>query len=118
MNGSVIIPTLNEAACVAGTIASLRLQSPREVIVADGGSRDATLDLARAADLVVRAQRGRAAQMNAGAARARGDHLLFLHADCTLADGAISAIEPILARRRVIAGCFTMRVTAPGRAFR
>ena len=57
-----------------------------EVIVVDGGSSDGTPELARPlADRVIAAPRGRAAQMNAGAAAARGDVLLFLHADTPLA---------------------------------
>jgi|SRR5947209_11914418 len=115
---SVIIPTLNEAAGIAAAIATLRRQQPREIIVADGGSTDATVDEARAADVVLTAPRGRAAQMNAGAAHAQGEHVLFLHADCTLADGALAAICPALWRPRVIAGCFSMRVAAPGLLFR
>jgi rSAM/selenodomain-associated transferase 2 len=115
---SVIIPTLNEATCIVQTIRSLRRQSPLEIIVADGGSTDDTRARASEADVVVTAPRGRAAQMNAGAERARGEHLLFLHADCTLSDGALAAIGPTLARHGVIAGCFTMRVAAEGCLYR
>ncbi len=88
---SIIMPCLNEA---AGIVAALeRLQPLRrrgvEVIVVDGGSSDGSVALAAAfADQVLSAPRGRAFQMNAGAAVARGPVLLFLHADCTLpADG-------------------------------
>ena len=118
MSISVIIPTLNEAACIGATIQSLRRQGPAEVIVADGGSGDGTPELAHAADRVLQAASGRAAQMNAAAAFARGDHLLFLHADCTLADGALPALERSLRRRQVVAGCFSMRVQARGWQFR
>ena len=84
---SIIVPCLDEA---AGIVAALeRLQPLRrrgaEVIVVDGGSADATVEIATPrADHVVTAPRGRAAQMNAGAAVARAEVLLFLHADCTL----------------------------------
>jgi rSAM/selenodomain-associated transferase 2 len=115
---SIIIPTLNEAACIAATIGALRRETPHEIIVADGGSSDSTPDRARGADLVVAAPPGRAAQMNAGAARASGEHLLFLHADCTLAAGAVAAIAPALHRHGVIAGCFALRVDAEGTLFR
>jgi rSAM/selenodomain-associated transferase 2 len=115
---SVIIPTLNEAPCIAAAIAALRRQQPLEIIVADGGSTDATAEQATAADIVLAGPRGRAAQMNAGAAHARGEHLLFLHADCTLADGALAAIGPALRRPSVIAGCFAMRVAAAGALYR
>jgi rSAM/selenodomain-associated transferase 2 len=84
---SIIVPCLNEAAGIASALE--RLQPLRkqgvEVIVADGGSEDGTATLAAPwADRVIAAPRGRAAQMNAGAAEARAEVLLFLHADCTL----------------------------------
>jgi rSAM/selenodomain-associated transferase 2 len=115
---SVIIPTLNEASCIAETIRALRRQGPCEIIVADGGSTDGTCERAAPADLVVAAPPGRAVQMNAGAAGASGDYLLFLHADCSLAEGALAAIGPALLRRDVIAGCFSMRVEAEGPLYR
>jgi rSAM/selenodomain-associated transferase 2 len=118
MTVSVIIPTLNEAAVIAGTIDALRSQAPFEIIVADGGSTDGTAEHAGGADDVLAAPRGRAAQMNAGAAVARGQHLLFLHADCVLAAGALTAASAALRRRGVIAGCFTMRVRAAGLLYR
>jgi len=84
---SIIIPCLNEA---NGIVAALeRLQPLRrrgiEVIVVDGGSGDASAALAAPlADRILTAPRGRASQMNAGAAAARGATLLFLHVDCAL----------------------------------
>ena len=56
--------------------------------------------------------------MNAGAALATGDVLLFLHADCSLEDGALGAAERCLHRRDIAGGCFTMRVRASGRLYR
>ena len=84
---SIIIPCLNEAAGIVYMLESLQSLRARgaEVIVADGGSSDDTAVLAAPlADRVVHAPRGRAAQMNAGAALARAEILLFLHADCVL----------------------------------
>lgn len=84
---SIVVPVLNEAAGVKTTLASLAPLRQRgvEVIVVDGGSQDATAALARPhADAVVAAARGRARQMNAGAAAARGAVLLFQHADTQL----------------------------------
>src|ERR1700724_14895 len=115
---SIIIPALNEARCIADTLRSLRAQGPCEIIVVDGGSEDGTAELARAADVVLQATPGRAAQMNVGAARATGDCLLFLHADCNLQAGALAALETCLARRQVRAGCFSMRVEAEGWLYR
>jgi rSAM/selenodomain-associated transferase 2 len=115
---SIVIPTLNEAACITQAVQSLRRHGPCEIIVADGNSSDGTPEAARAADHVIAAPRGRAAQMNAGAACAVGEHLLFLHADCQLASGALAAIGPCLRRRGVIAGCFAMRIDAAGGLYR
>jgi rSAM/selenodomain-associated transferase 2 len=87
MNLSIVMPVLDEAAGIEAALAALAPYRRRgvEVIVADGGSRDGTNDLARPlADRVLIAPRGRAAQMNAGTAEARGDILLFLHADTRL----------------------------------
>lgn len=115
---SVIVPTLNEAECIAGCIAHLRHQGAEEIIVADGGSTDDTPRFAGGADLVLVAPRGRANQMNAGAARARGEILLFLHADCVLEREALTAAQALLERGRIVAGCFTMRVAEQGLLFR
>jgi rSAM/selenodomain-associated transferase 2 len=114
---SVIIPTLNEATCIAATIASLRSQAPCEVLVVDGGSTDTTRELASEARLLD-GPRGRAAQMNHGAALARGDHLLFLHADCELDPDALASAERCLRRPGVAAGCFQMTVQSPGLLYR
>ena len=98
---SIIVPVLDEA---AGIVASLEALTPlREagatVIVVDGGSRDATRNLAAPlADRVVGAPRGRASQMNAGARETAADILVFLHADTTLPANALRAIESGLAR--------------------
>ena len=96
---SIIIPTLNEADHLPGTLQTLRQQQPHQIIVADGGSTDATALAAREADEFVVAPRGRAVQMNAGAERATGDVLLFLHADCVLQDGALAEAERRLRRQ-------------------
>jgi rSAM/selenodomain-associated transferase 2 len=84
---SIIIPVLNEAASIADALTALAPLRARgaEVIVVDGGSRDRTIVVARPlADRVIAAPRGRGVQMNAGAASATGDVLLFLHADTRL----------------------------------
>jgi rSAM/selenodomain-associated transferase 2 len=118
MSVSIIIPVLNEAACVGEAIRQARRQAPREIIVADGGSEDATREESSAADRLVSAPRGRSAQMNAGAAVARGDVLLFLHADCVLESGALADAERLLGAAGVAAGCFRMRVQEPNILYR
>jgi rSAM/selenodomain-associated transferase 2 len=111
MSISVVIPTLNEASCLAETLRSVRDERPREILVVDGGSTDDTCRLACEADRLLNGPRGRAAQMNYGAAQASGEILLFLHADCTLEPGALRTAERCLHRRGAIAGCFQMTVT-------
>jgi rSAM/selenodomain-associated transferase 2 len=88
---SIIVPVLNEAENIGMILAALAPLRARgaEVIVVDGGSRDATVaQAAKLADRVLTAQKGRASQMNAGAAQAGGDVLLFLHADTLLPEQA------------------------------
>lgn len=118
MSVSVIIPTLNEESCLEETLLQLRPHRPHELIVIDGGSTDATCRLAATANLLLHGSRGRAAQMNLGAAHATGDVLLFLHADCSLEKGALEHAERLLRRQGVIAGCFTMTVRAHGWLYR
>jgi rSAM/selenodomain-associated transferase 2 len=84
---SIVIPVLNEAEGIAAALAALApyRANGAEAIVVDGGSSDGTPEAARAlADVVIAAPRGRATQMNAGAAVARRDVLVFLHADTRL----------------------------------
>jgi len=90
---SVIIPTLNEESAIAATLAPLQAwrRAGHEVILADGGSTDGTRTAsAGGIDRWLDASRGRARQQNAGAAAARADWLLFLHADTLLPDDALA----------------------------
>jgi rSAM/selenodomain-associated transferase 2 len=114
---SVIIPAWNEESCLGETLRLLRSHRPEQIIVVDGGSADATRQIAAAADLVLHSPRGRALQMNLGAAHARGDVLVFLHADCSLEPGALEEARHCL-RPGVAAGCFTMTVQARGLLYR
>ena len=98
-----MIPALNEAAAIGATLAALGPLRGRghEVIVVDGGSDDRTRPIAAAfADRVLLSRRGRATQMNAGAAIAAGDVLLFLHADTRLPANADASIARALSRDR------------------
>jgi rSAM/selenodomain-associated transferase 2 len=112
MTLSIIMPALDEA---AGIEMALRALAPfrergAEVILVDGGSSDATANLARPlADHVLKSRRGRAVQMNAGAAAARGDVLLFMHADTWLPDGADRLILDGLSELRRSWGRFDVR---------
>jgi rSAM/selenodomain-associated transferase 2 len=96
---SVIIPALNEEDGIGACVAAVRALDPSvEVIVADGGSTDATADRATAAGAtVVVAPRGRGRQCNAGAARATGEVLVFLHADTTLPADAFPLLRETFA---------------------
>jgi len=114
---SVIVPTLNERDELAATLFGVGREAGVEVIVSDGGSTDGTLEIARlfGAEVVCGpASRGR--QLNAGAARARGGTLLFLHADTRLPPGYGDVIRRVLAQRHTSAGAFTLAIegAAPG----
>jgi rSAM/selenodomain-associated transferase 2 len=99
MRISIVVPALEESASITATLSALqplRAQG-HEVIVVDGGSRDATLLIARLlADRAYLTAPGRATQMNFGASKATGDVLLFLHADSLLpAGGAIAMANAV-----------------------
>ena len=117
---SVIIPTLNEERALPGTLAAVLAQScDWEVIVVDGGSDDDTERVVdehrgRLSALVwLVSERGRARQLNRGAAEAAGDWLLFLHADTRLPEGALTSIVDL--PDRVRAGCFRQRFGSDSR---
>lgn len=113
MKLSIIIPTLNEAAGIGDVLKQLQPMRARgaEVIVVDAGSCDATRDIAsRWADRVLLAERGRAKQLNAGAAIAEGDALLFLHADSVLPEDGDAWIEKGLNDARFRWGRFDVNI--------
>jgi rSAM/selenodomain-associated transferase 2 len=112
---SIVIPTLDEEAAVAATLESVRRSVPDgEIVVADGGSRDRTVELARRHPgvRVVTADGGRGPQMNAGAAAAAGDALLFLHADTRLPPDAGRLVAEALAEPGVVGGSFVLAFDA------
>jgi rSAM/selenodomain-associated transferase 2 len=111
---SIIVPVLDEEAVIGATLAALQPLRARgaEVIVVDGGSRDATRAIAQgAADCMLDAPRGRASQMNAGARASRGEVLLFLHADTLLPPDADAAIARALANPARAWGRFDVRIS-------
>lgn len=118
MKLSIIVPVLNEAQGLPSLLEQLLplVRAGVEVIIVDGGSEDDSALLAeRAGFSVVHAARGRARQMNAGAAVAAGEVLLFLHADTLLPECAARLVENALAGDRFVWGHFNVRIT--GHAF-
>jgi len=116
---SVIIPALNEQHRIGMAIDSLNTAVDIDIIVVDGGSADATVAIAaRHGARVCHAIAGRARQMNAGARRAHGDILLFLHADTRLPSDWDDQVRCALADRAVIAGAFSLGIDAPARKYR
>lgn len=115
---TVILPVLNEAACIQATLGTLQAMRGRgvEVIVCDGGSDDGTAQLASPwADRVLSAPKGRARQMNAGAAIAGSPVLLFLHADTRLPDHADDLVLTGLEASGRVWGRFDVRIAGkPG----
>ena len=105
---SVVIPTLNEAAELPETLRRLRaVPEVSDVIIADGGSRDDTVKLAEATGCgVVSSAPGRGRQLRAGAERATGEVVLFLHADTWVPPNAGQALLKCLAHPGVVAGGF------------
>jgi rSAM/selenodomain-associated transferase 2 len=112
---SIIMPTLNEATCIAQTLHRAQAASQIEIIVVDAGSQDRTVECAQqfGATVLRSPQPGRAAQMNCGAARAIGSILLFLHADTQLPPNYDTLIRKTLAQSQVIAGAFQLGIDSP-----
>jgi rSAM/selenodomain-associated transferase 2/rSAM/selenodomain-associated transferase 1 len=112
---SVVIPTFNEAEAIGATVAQVRQTGAVEVLVAEGGSTDATCEVARQAGAVVLDVPGsRGAQLNAGAARAAGRRLLFLHADTQVPEGYADLIHAALDDPATVAGAFRFRTDGTG----
>ncbi|MDP3669051.1 MAG: TIGR04283 family arsenosugar biosynthesis glycosyltransferase [Telluria sp.] len=111
MQLSIIVPVLNEAQALPLLLERLLPLHGCELIIADGGSDDGSADIAQCAGCtLVRSARGRGRQMNAGAARASGDVLLFLHADTQLPDGAAVLVARALAGGAACWGRFDVRI--------
>jgi rSAM/selenodomain-associated transferase 2 len=115
---AVVIPTLDEEAHVAAAVASAVGEAAGgavDVVVADGGSRDATVARARDAGArIVASAPGRARQLNAGLEEAVGDAVVFLHADSRLPEGWRRAVTLALAEPAVAGGAFRLRFEGDG----
>lgn len=117
---SYVVPVLDEERAIVGTLRSLRsLRSPGdEILVVDGGSRDATPRLAAPwADGILRAPRGRAVQMNVGGFAARGRYLVFVHADTRLGEDFPWALAEA-DREGFLWGCARVALDEPGLLYR
>ena len=113
MRLSIIVPVLNESANLADLLARLGplRHEGLEVLLVDGGSTDNTVALAERGGLrVIHSERGRARQMNAGAAHASGEVLLFLHADTQLPAGAPQLVQQALNGSQPCWGRFDVRI--------
>jgi len=120
---SIIIPTLNEADVIEETITRLPQSKQLEILVVDGGSRDGTAEMARELGArVLSTAPSKAeqmnAEMNAGAAEAQGEVLLFLHADTRLPEKFEDKVLAAVARKGYCAGAFTLGVDSADRGLR
>ena len=111
---SIIIPVLNEAGQINALIKQLRKQQPEsscEIIVVDGDPQGSTVGTIKDRDVTaITAGKGRGRQMNAGAAAARGEILIFLHADTNLPDNALRKISQALHNRDYVGGAFDLKI--------
>ena len=117
---SIIIPVLNEAKIIQPILNELHTSSQVEIIVVDGGSQDNTVAVAIQTGVKVISvlHKGRAAQMNAGANIARGDILLFLHADTKLPSNFVELVVKTLEPDNVVAGAFELAIDGEATSLR
>lgn len=116
---SVIIPTLNEAENLARTLKTVQDNTNVEVIVVDGGSSDDTVRVAESLNVrVISSPARRSHQMNLGATLAKGNIILFLHADTHLPSRFEYWIRQALAEPKIIAGAFELKVNSTTPALR
>jgi len=108
---SIIVPVLNEGTQVRRFLEHLRERAPEaELILVNAiNAQDMPASSFELCDRVLTSHRGRAAQMNAGAAAAAGDVLWFVHADCEVPHGCLDEIRGALQDRQLVGGCFRIR---------
>jgi len=111
---SIVIPVLNEAGQINSLIEHLRKQnhqSSYEIIVVDGDPQGNTVGTIQDKDVItITSDKGRGKQMNAGAAAARGEILIFLHADTTLPDNALGKISRAMQNMDYVGGAFDLKI--------
>jgi rSAM/selenodomain-associated transferase 2 len=119
---SIIIPVLNEAALINGTIDHIKkldCDAMLEIIVVDGDPEEGTLrEISRDDVIKIKSPKGRGKQMNDGAAIARGNILLFLHADTSLPLDSLRLIEGAMQGKRYVAGAFDLGIKSARPIFR
>jgi rSAM/selenodomain-associated transferase 2 len=106
---SIVVPVYNEEATIVELLEGLSSERSAEIIVVDGGSTDRTAEFAAPRARLIRSEMGRAAQMNAGAAAASGEVLLFLHADVRLEAGSLDQIRRAMEDGTIVGGNFDIR---------
>ena len=107
---SLIVPVLNEEEVLRENFRHLEaLKKDSEIIFVDGGSSDGTMEIAGKLGKALKSSKGRALQMNCGAREAKGDMLLFLHADSYIEEKTLSAAYERI-KDGAIGGCFTQRL--------
>ena len=114
---SIVIPTYNESAIIGSTLAKLNeiTTSQDEIIVVDGSSEDNTREIAREFPnvILIISRRGRASQMNAGAKIAKGEYLLFLHADVQIDEICLSMLKNRICENEIQWGWFAFTLDSP-----
>jgi rSAM/selenodomain-associated transferase 2 len=112
---AVIIPTVDEERSIETCLESVGQEPSVETVVSDGGSTDATTDLAaRRGARVITGPAGRGPQLNRGARATRAEHLLFLHADCRLPQGWLPEVLAALASPATALACFRLHTEPAG----
>jgi rSAM/selenodomain-associated transferase 2 len=114
---SIVIPTYNESAIIERTLNSLSesISSEDEVIVVDGLSEDNTKEIVKKFPriILITSRRGRATQMNTGAGIAKGEYILFLHADVLVNKSCISMLKNQISENEIQWGWFSIELDSP-----
>ena len=121
MKFSIVIPTLNESVLIDSTIKASQAAGADEIIVCDGGSSDTTVSIAEGLGCrVIETELGRGRQLHAGAAAAKGDIFVFVHADSQLGPACLDQINACLPQLDPMAqwGCFRQQIRLAGRRYR